>query len=35
MVIEKKNPEHIRQAVDLISAILRRIKASQVDKLLT
>ena len=25
-------PEHIRQAVDLIAAILRRIKASRLDK---
>ena len=30
---EKKDfPEHIQQAVDLISAILRRIKASRLDK---
>ena len=32
MADKKENPEHIRQAVDLIAAILRRIKASQLDK---
>ena len=29
---KKEYPEHIRQAVDLIAAILRRIKASRLDK---
>ena len=33
MADKKEYPEHIRQAVDLIAAILRRIKASQLDKL--
>ena len=32
MITAKSYPEHIRQAVDLIAAILRRIKASRLDK---
>ena len=32
MADKKEYPEHIRQAVDLIAAILRRIKASRLDK---
>ena len=33
MADKKEYPEHIRQAVDLIAAILRRINASRLDKL--
>ena len=32
MADNKEYPEHIQQAVDLIAAILRRIKASRLDK---
>ena len=32
MVEKKELPEHIQQAVDLISAVLRRIKEKALDK---
>ena len=32
MADKKEVPEHIRQAIDLISAILRRIRGSRLDK---
>ena len=32
MADKKENPEHIRQAVDLIAAVLRRIKDRTLDK---
>ena len=33
MVIRMENPEHIRQATDLISAVLKRIKDKSCQKL--
>ena len=32
MADKKEYPEHIRQAVDLIAAILRRIRENRLDK---
>ena len=32
MADNKEYPEHIRQAIDLISAVLRRIKEKALDK---
>ena len=32
MADKKEGPEHIRQAIDLISAILQRIRESRLDK---
>ena len=32
MADKKEYPEHIRQAVDLIAAVLRRIKGKALDK---